>query len=160
MRDHARIDMCALAALLALTACGQPSRDAPDNGAAEARSNASAPAGNKAVPTLAPAPSPPRTGPWSPSGYALNGTEPFWGGAVTGTTIRYMTPEDQFGDVVETNVAYAPDRETYSGSWRGRPFVLTLTRGPCTDGMSDRVYAFAAALQAAGGTRRGCADPQ
>ena len=159
MRHQARSDMWTLAALLALGACGRPDAALPSNSAAESP-RASAPPEQAAAPAPTAAPLRPRTGPWSPSGYALNGSEPFWGGALTGTTIRYMTPEDQFGDVVETSLALAPDRETYAGSWRGRPFVLTLTRGPCTDGMSDRVYAFAASLQVAGGTRRGCADPQ
>ncbi|MEA3016320.1 MAG: hypothetical protein QOI38_1042 [Sphingomonadales bacterium] len=118
------------------------------NGTGEARSN-----------TAASAPAP-RTGPWSASGYAFNGTEPFWGGSLTGTTVRYMVPEDQFGDVVETEAAYAADSETYSGRYRGRPFVLSLVRGPCSDGMSDRSYAYAATLQVVGETRRGCADPQ
>lgn len=98
--------------------------------------------------------------PLSATGYALNGTEPFWGGSVTGTGIRYMTPENQFGDEVETEVAYAPGRETYSGRLRGRPFVLTLSAGPCSNGMSDHRYAFTAELQVLGETRRGCADPQ
>jgi hypothetical protein len=63
----------------------------------------------------------PRTGPWSDSGYAFNGTEPFWGGSLTGTTVRYMIPEDQFGDVVQTQAVYAADREIYSGRYRGAP---------------------------------------
>ena len=120
-------------------------------------------AGTAAPPPAAPrpaAPLVPRTAPWSATGYAFNGTEPFWGGSVTGTTIRYMVPEDQFGDVVETDVAYAAESEIYTGSYRGRPFVLVLTRGACSDGMSDRTYAFNASLQVLGETRRGCADPQ
>jgi len=124
---------------------------------------------NQVAGSVAPAPAPPaqsqrrpapHTAPWSASGYALNGTEPFWGGSVTGTTVRYMTPEDQFGDVIETRISLEGERETYSGSWRGSAFVLTLTRGPCSDGMSERVYAFSAELRARGETRRGCADPQ
>lgn len=113
------------------------------------------------VATPAPAPpAAPRTGPWSATGYAFNGTEPFWGGSLTGTTIRYMVPEDQFGDVVETQVSYDATRETYSGRYRDRSFVLTLTRSACSDGMSDRRYTFTATLQVLGETRRGCADPQ
>jgi uncharacterized membrane protein len=96
----------------------------------------------------------------SPTGYALVGTEPFWGGTVTGTSVRYMVPERQFGDVVETRRSYGPGSETYSGRFRGRPFVLTLTRAPCSDGMSERPFAFTATLQVAGETRRGCADPE
>ena len=116
----------------------------------------------KAAPAPAPtAPAPaPLSAPMSATGYALNGTEPFWGGTVTGTDVRYMTPERQFGDVVETRLSFASDAETYSGSFRGRPFVLTLRRDRCSDGMSDRVYAFTATLQVLGETRRGCADPE
>ena len=146
---------CAVAAALLLVACG--SGDSPEQ--ADGRPPAAA------APARAPAREQPKapephSAPWSPSGYALNGAEPFWGGSVTGTTIRYMTPGDQFGDVIETRLALGRDRETYSGSWRGSPFVLTLTRGPCSDGMSDRAYAFAAELSARGEIRRGCADPQ
>lgn len=117
---------------------------------------ATAPAAT-AQPKAAPLPA---THPWSPTGYALNGTEPFWGGTVAGTRIRYMIPENQFGTLVETSAAYAPDRETYSGTLGGRPFVLTLTAGPCSNGMSDHVYAFTATLEVGGETRRGCADPE
>ncbi|HEX8642917.1 MAG TPA: hypothetical protein VF702_03275 [Allosphingosinicella sp.] len=96
----------------------------------------------------------------SPTGYALVGTEPFWGGTVTGTSVRYMTPERQFGDVVETRLSFGPGTETYSGSFRGRPFVLTLTRGACSDGRADRPFAFTVTLRLLGETRRGCADPE
>jgi len=96
----------------------------------------------------------------SASGYALVGTEPFWGGTVSGTRVRYMTPERQFGDVVETQRTFGAGSETYRGSFHGRPFVLTLARGPCSDGMSDRQHAFSATLEVGGETRRGCADPE
>ncbi|HEX8654265.1 MAG TPA: hypothetical protein VF693_03465 [Allosphingosinicella sp.] len=164
----------AAAAALLLAGCGggegngsaaneAASASPPANSAARSSPAAAAPA--PATPAAAPAPSAPpapqpRSGPWSATGYAFNGTEPFWGGSVTGTTIRYMTPEDQFGDVVETEVAYSADSETYRGRYRGRPFVLALARGACSDGMSDRTYAFTATLELLGETRRGCADPQ
>lgn len=128
---------------------------------------AAPPAANQAqpsAPTAAPAAQPraaplPASHPWSPTGYALTGTEPFWGGTVTGNSVRYMIPEDQFGKVVETRPDHTADRETYRGSLRGRPFVLTLTAGPCSDGMSDHTYAFTASLEVSGEARRGCADP-
>jgi uncharacterized membrane protein len=146
-------------ALLLLSGCSAPPAKEPANQAATAappaRTSIAAPAAAAKAP-----PSAPRTGPWSASGYALNGTEPFWGGTVTGTRVRYMIPEDQFGTEVETAASYPADRETYSGSLRGRPFVLTLRQSPCSDGMSDHSYAFAASLEVGGETRRGCADPQ
>ena len=162
----------ALAALLALSACG--ASDAPGNRdggnaigpAAAPQAVPQRPLGTEAgAPTNSSAavspPAPAESRSMSPSGYALTGTEPFWGGTVTGTRVRYMTPDRQFGDVVETRVSYgAGGTETYSGTFRGRPFVLTLTRQACSDGMSDRSYAFAATLQVLGETRRGCADPE
>ena len=142
---------------LALAGCGEPEK-APTTNQAVASPAARAEVEAPAPPP--PAPAAPRTGPWSATGYALNGTEPFWGGSLTGTTVRYMVPEDQFGDLVETRAAFLPDRETYSGAYRGHPFVLTLRRTPCSDGMSDRAYPFTAELSVRGETRRGCAEPQ
>lgn len=150
----------ALPLLLALAGCD----GAPEGGQANLAATAppaTVPAGNGAAPPPPPAPSQPtRTSPMSATGYALVGTEPFWGGTVAGTSVRYMVPERQFGDVVETLRAYGPGSETYSGSFRGRPFVLTLTRAPCSDGMSERPFAFTATLEVLGETRRGCADPE
>jgi uncharacterized membrane protein len=142
-------------AVALLAGCGRDEPSLPANGQATPATRP-APAA-KARPET---PAPPHNSPWAPSGYALNGTEPFWGGSLTGTTVRYMTPDDQFGDVIETRVAFAPDRETYSGAWGGSPFVLILRRGPCSDGMSDRSYAFSVELRVRGESRRGCADPQ
>jgi uncharacterized membrane protein len=154
----------ALAAIVAaaLASCGvDPAAEnrsahvpAPANAVAEApRAAPNAPANS-----AAPAARPP-TGPFSASGYALNGTEPFWGGTVTGTRVRYMTPENQFGSVVETTRTLGAN-EVYRGSLGGRPFVLTLSRAACSDGMSDRSYQFTALLEVRGETRRGCADPE
>ncbi len=146
--------------LAALAACGDAPQPADANGAAAAAPKAQS--ANVAAPQAAqPAPPPPTgTAPMSPTGYGLVGTEPFWGGTVTGTSVRYMVPERQFGDLVQTRRSYGPGTETYTGTFRGRPFVLTLRRGPCSDGMSDRTFAFTATLQVLGETRRGCADPE
>ncbi|HEY0012738.1 MAG TPA: hypothetical protein VGB79_07775 [Allosphingosinicella sp.] len=157
--------MTRCAATLLLAALAAACNGAPEaeeaNGAGQAAPRQPAPAaGNAAAPAAPPAPAAVRTAPMSATGYALVGTEPFWGGTVTGTSVRYMVPERQFGDVVETRRTYGPGSETYSGSFRGRPFVLTLTRAPCSDGMSERPFAFAATLQVLGETRRGCADPE
>jgi uncharacterized membrane protein len=155
---------CLVAAFaVALAACG-------DGRAQDNRSASAAPAANggarapapKEAPAPAQATAPPAqppTGPFSSSGYALNGTEPYWGGTVTGTRVRYMTPENQFGSVVETTRTLGAN-EVYRGSLAGRPFVLTLSRTACSDGMSDRRYQFTALLEVRGETRRGCADPE
>jgi uncharacterized membrane protein len=155
--------LAAIAAAASLAACGR--EPAQDNGTAQAAPPAKAAAETpKQAPAAPPAnaatpAAPPGGGPFSPSGYALNGTEPFWGGTVTGTRVRYMTPENQFGSVVETARTLGAT-EVYRGSLGGRPFVLTLSRSPCSDGMSDRAYPFTALLQVGGEARRGCAEPE
>ena len=151
---------CAAALLLAaLAACDGAPAAKELNCGSEGTPRKAAPVANIAAPA-APPPAATPTAPMSPTGYALVGTEPFWGGTVTGTSVRYMVPERQFGDVIEARRSYGPGSETYSGTFRGRPFVLTLTRAPCSDGMSERPFAFTATLQVAGETRRGCADPE
>ncbi len=144
----------AVALLAFLAACERAPSPPPGNQAGQAETPAvlAAPA-NELEPV-------PDSHPWSPSGYALSGTAPAWGGTVAGTSVRYMVPEDQFGRVIETRVTNGARSETYSGSLRGRPFVLTLTAGPCSDGVSDHAYAFTAQLEVDGQTRRGCADPE
>lgn len=139
-------------------ACGPD--PAPENRSAEA-SPAKAVAGpTRSAPANGAAPAPERpAGPFSLSGYALNGTEPFWGGTVIGTRIRYMTPENQFGSVVDTTRTLGAE-EVYRGSLGGRPFVLRIRRASCSDGMSDRTWQFTAVLEVRGETRRGCADPE
>ena len=88
--------------LAPLAACSAPSPEPEEKEVA-----APAPAPRPAVPS--PPPAPPHTSPWSATGYALNGAAPVWGGSLTGTTVRYMTPDDQFGDVIETRLALSPD---------------------------------------------------
>ena len=154
MAGELRMTKQALPLLLLLAACGAAEDDAKQGQLASPPEVA-----NAAAPP-APAREPTRDSPFSSTGYALNGTKPFWGGTVTGTSIRYMTPENQFGDVVDTRLSFAPGREVYRGTLGGRPFVLTLSRGPCSDDMSDRAYVFSAILEVRGETRCGCADPQ
>jgi uncharacterized membrane protein len=167
----------ALALLAASLAACEVSAPAPENETAnEAAAESAAPVetpaaapgasnGTAEAPAADPAPAPdapkaaaPKA--WSASGYRLVGTEPFWGGTVAPTRIVYSTPENQAGEPVNVDAAYGAAREIYSGTLAGNPFVLTLTKGPCSDGMSDKVHKFTAALQVRGETRQGCADPQ
>ena len=87
----------------------------------------------------------------------LTGTEPFWGGSISGDQFRYRTIDDQDG------VDIAVDRFTgnsglgFSGELEGEPIDLTITRGACSDGMSDRRYPFHATLKTGAEVRQGCA---
>ena len=97
--------------------------------------------------------------PRSASGYRLIGTEPFWGGTVAETSVLYSTPENQSGERIAVTRRIDGDREIYSGRKDGRPFVLTLSDGPCSDGMSDNVHQYTARLEVDGEVRSGCANP-
>lgn len=157
------------AAALSLPGCQNPGSAPAANGSGNAQSanaaaapapspgsaNAAAPEGGSSA-----APGASASSPWSPTGYDLIGTEPFWGGAVSSTQIVYTTPDNMAGDRIAVTASYAPAREVYSGRLGEQRFILTLTRGPCSDGMSDNVHAFTAALQIGDETRQGCANPQ
>lgn len=87
----------------------------------------------------------------------FTGTEPFWGGEVSGTALRYSTPENIDGATIEVVRFAGRNGLSFSGSLDGSDFVLAVTPGECSDGMSDRAYPFVANLQVTGETRAGCA---
>ena len=148
------IGLTALA--LALVGCNQRDGDAPGDytaapPAGEARDN---PAG--AVPGDM---SDPR--PFSEIGQGetvrFTGTEPFWGGEVTGAQLTYNTPEDIEGTQIAVERFAGRAGVSYSGEFQGAPFDMMVTLGQCSDGMSDRTYPYTVTLEVAGEERRGCA---
>jgi uncharacterized membrane protein len=86
----------------------------------------------------------------------FTGTEPFWGGEVSGATLTYSTPENQPGDRIAVQRFAGRGGVSWSGAWRGKPFTLALTRGKCSDGMSDRIYPYVATLTVGDEQREGC----
>ena len=87
----------------------------------------------------------------------FTGTEPFWAGQVSGKTLTYQTPEDQAGRQLTVERFAGRNGVSFSGDLDGMPFVLAVTPGKCSDGMSDRGYPFAVTLQVRGEQRQGCA---
>ncbi len=87
----------------------------------------------------------------------FTGTEPFWGGEVTGDELRYTTPENQEGAVIAVERFAGNNGVAYSGKLAGGAFDMTVTPGACSDGMSDRTYPFTVTLKIADETRGGCA---
>jgi uncharacterized membrane protein len=87
------------------------------------------------------------------------GTEPFWNARTDGRCVTYSTPEDQTGTRVWAKVETSGDRSVWTGALTGEPFVLAIRpSNDCSDGMSDKVYAYEAALAVRGEVRRGCAE--
>ncbi|MDP2259119.1 MAG: hypothetical protein Q8J89_05325 [Caulobacter sp.] len=91
--------------------------------------------------------------------FAARGTEPFWRVDVKGTTISITRPEPP--EVVATNAALATAGTT--GTWTAQagttPVVLVVTKGACSDGMSDLKYDYTAELREGDAVFKGCAFP-
>ena len=86
------------------------------------------------------------------------GTEPFWNVNVENTKLTYTTPEDQAGVVVEGARRVLADGVEISGQHDGKPFVLTVSSGTCSDGMSDNSYTLVSAFRYGGIDYKGCGE--
>lgn len=87
----------------------------------------------------------------------FTGTEPFWGGEVIGDRLTWRTPEQPDGRTIAVARFNGRGGFSYSGTLDGAAFTLAIAPGDCSDGMSDRVYPFAVALQLDEALREGCA---
>lgn len=123
----------------------------PDNGMAIGNAAAPAEGDNAAAPATGDAPA---------DTYRMVGTEPFWGGTIAGTRVHYTTMENQSGWRFEAKRSDLKPGYRYEGTLEGKPFTATIRPGSCSDGMSDRTFAFTAELQVMGETRRGCASAE
>ncbi|MFA7603980.1 MAG: hypothetical protein WCY29_13300 [Novosphingobium sp.] len=86
----------------------------------------------------------------------FTGTEPFWGGRVTGGALTYETPEKPEGIAIAVRRLAGNNGLAFSGTVDGGAFDMAVSEAPCSDGMSDRTYPFTVTLQFAGETRHGC----
>ena len=87
----------------------------------------------------------------------LIGTEPFWGGTVEAGRLVYTTPDNQAGETIAVKRFAGNSGLGFSGARGGKPLDLTITRGACSDGMSDRAYPYTATLRLDAEQRSGCA---
>lgn len=83
--------------------------------------------------------------------YRAIGTEPFWAVTIRGSTATLERPD-------KPAVRYAVSRHDDRRAIRylGDGFTMTLTEGPCSDGMSDAVWSDRVALAFGEGTLSGC----
>jgi len=139
-----------LAAPLALAACQQPARDDSAAGQpAESAANvpSSAPGDDSTRPYDGIAPT---------ETLQFTGTEPFWGGEVTGDSLTYSTPENIDGETVPVTRFAGRGGLSFTGTLAAGDFAMTVTPGECSDGMSDRKYPFVVTLKLPAETRNGC----
>jgi uncharacterized membrane protein len=86
----------------------------------------------------------------------FTGTEPFWGGQVTGGSLTYNTPENIDGTTIAVERFAGRGGLSFSGDYEGAAFEMAVTPGECSDGMSDRTYPFTVTLLVGGEQRNGC----
>lgn len=87
----------------------------------------------------------------------FTGTEPFWGGESVHGRLTYSTPEQPEGTAIAVERFAGRGGLSLNGELGGAPFVMAVTPGTCSDGMSDRTYPFTVTLKVEGGERQGCA---
>ena len=113
-------------------------------------------------------PSPTPTAPASPAAkpvfdlperFTALGTEPFWAVEVDGARLTYRTPENQVGQAAAVTRTPGDDFVELRGTLAGQALTLTVSKGPCSDGMSDTVYAYRVTRRLGDDTQRGCARP-
>ena len=87
--------------------------------------------------------------------FDLKGTEPFWALTIRSDRLTLSRPDAE--DFAAPN--NGPQIDGPTGMWDGGPLKVTLKEEACSDGMSDRQYAYSAlvSLQAAGDWK-GCGD--
>ncbi|WP_225205493.1 COG3650 family protein [Novosphingobium huizhouense] len=85
------------------------------------------------------------------------GTEPFWSADVVGATLTYGTPDFPAGMSITVARRDGPGFAEWSGALDGKPLTLRVEKGPCSDGMSDRIYQFRATRTIGPETEQGCA---
>lgn len=87
----------------------------------------------------------------------FTGTEPFWGGEISGTVLSFKTPDRPEGETIAISRFAGRGGLSFSGNLAAGPMTLAVTPGKCSDGMSDRAYPFLATLQVGSDVRQGCA---
>ena len=85
------------------------------------------------------------------------GTEPFWGVSIRAEHVTLSRPGEE--DIQGSNAG--PKIEGGSATWTvsggAKPFTVTVTKGDCSDNMSDRHYPYKALLTFEERVLGGCA---
>jgi uncharacterized membrane protein len=86
--------------------------------------------------------------------FQLVGTEPFWGLSIKGGQLLLARPDQE--DIAAPRTT--PVMEGQAAVWRSGVMTVRLAPGDCSDGMSDRRYAYAATVTVGEATLSGCGD--
>ena len=92
--------------------------------------------------------------------FHLSGTEPFWGADIVGTEIRVSRPDQPEVTAVNAGLGLVEGRAIWTAQAGQSLVMATLTRGECSDGMSDLKWPFTAELKIGEEVLKGCAAPR
>lgn len=84
-------------------------------------------------------------------GYRAIGTEPFWAVTVRNDELLLERP-----DRPPMRVAVAREVQARSIDYAGEGFTMSVTAGPCSDGMSDVIWSDRVQIAFGEGTLKGC----
>lgn len=142
----------ALATILLLAGCGEPSDRLSDEEASVAQSPAVVDEGNNASEVIEGATELPEPEDSGAILYKAVGNEPGWNLTVRPARMDYV------GDYGEVNIAEPtpPNFRAAHGTYRSGKLQVTISAGPCSDGMSDLVYRQTVKVTADGRTVSGC----
>jgi uncharacterized membrane protein len=88
--------------------------------------------------------------------FRLIGTEPFWALKIGKNDMVLSRPEQ--GDLAVKHGG--PVGGDGGAQWAGEGLTASVTRQACSDGMSDRTYAYAAEVKLAAVVLKGCGDTE
>ena len=87
------------------------------------------------------------------------GNEPFWNLTIGPTGLRFITPDDTSGiHVPPLTPSTAGDTLHWKGETERAAIDARIWRAQCSDGMSDRVWAYTAVVRIGEQTYHGCAE--
>lgn len=156
-------EICVLMAGLFLAGCEQQRGDAPSNAIISVPvENAQNAVGEPAEPRPsgvdgpqqpkgAPPPADDRQPPASQESYRAIGTEPFWAVTIKGSSATLERP-----DKAATHFAIVREADGRAIRFLGAGFSMTVTEGPCSDGMSDALWSDRVSLSFGEGILKGC----
>ena len=150
--------LCALLLLAGLAACSKQPASPIDATAPDAVASADVQA---RVPVLPKAPA--KSAPALldlPDRLRALGTEPFWSADIAGATLTYGTPDFPSGVSITVARRDGADFAEWSGALDGKPLTLRVEKGPCSDGMSDRIYPYRVTRTIGPEIEQGCARPR
>ena len=91
--------------------------------------------------------------------FSARGNEPFWRVDIKGTDIILTRPGAPPASATNAGLAATDDQAVWTAQAGATPVTVTVTKGDCSDGMSDLKYGYAARVVWGAETLEGCGFP-